>query len=186
MFNFEQSFAILLNNTHYPLNLESKDYRICLLFGGNLNDVEEAFVRALEAVGEFSFVNKVSSVYKTKAWGMPEGTPDFLNQAILVTSSLSPDEFLIKMLDVEKKLGRERRKDVASYESRVIDIDIIFIDSLVLNSSSLVVPHPRMHLRKFVLMPLLEIAGDWVHPVMKKSVREMLQNLNDNGLVEKL
>jgi 2-amino-4-hydroxy-6-hydroxymethyldihydropteridine diphosphokinase len=119
-----------------------------------------------------------SQVYETPPWGY-EDQPKFLNQAVKATTYLDPEPLLKHLKRLEAALGRN-----VSFQNgpRLIDIDILFYDDLVLNTPSLVIPHPRLHERGFVLRPLMDIAPDLVHPVHKKSVRELAALCDMNGM----
>ena len=155
-----------------------------LLLGTNMGDraqnlnVATAFIE--KEVGQ---VFGKSSVYETAAWGKTD-QPGFLNQAIGVKTSLLPLDMLKSLLAIEKKMGRVR---LERWGQRLIDIDIIFYeDVIVLDDSELQLPHPEMHKRRFVLEPLSEIAGNFVHPIFKEKVSSILSNLSDELTVEKL
>lgn len=113
---------------------------------------------------------KRSSVYETAAWGKTN-QPGFLNQALQVKSALLPIELLGSCLAIEKKLGRIRNE---KWAERTIDIDIIYFDNEIIDREELKIPHPRLAERRFVLMPLVEINPEFVHPVLKKTNRELL------------
>jgi len=117
-------------------------------------------------------------VYETPPWGY-EDQPKFLNQAIKAKTYLEPEPLLKHLKRLELALGR---KETFPNGPRLIDIDLLFYDDKVLNTASLVIPHPRLHERGFVLMPLMDIDPDLVHPVHKKSVREMLALCNVEGI----
>ena len=104
-----------------------------------------------------------SSIYETKAWGV-EGQPDFLNQAILVKTLLLPNDLLATIHQIEAALGRERHQ---KWHERTIDIDILFYNEQIIQSKNLTIPHPQIAFRNFVLIPMLDIAADFVHPVLE-------------------
>ena len=110
-----------------------------------------------------------SSIYDTKSWGF--NSNNFYNICILVESELKPDLILNKILTIEKDMGRLKKTD--QYSDRFIDIDILFFDNMVINSKNLEIPHPRIQLRKFVLTPMLELTPDLIHPILKKSIRQL-------------
>ena len=110
-----------------------------------------------------------SSIYDTKSWGF--NSNNFYNICILVESELTPDLILNKILTIEKDMGRLKKTD--QYSDRFIDIDILFFDNMVINSKNLEIPHPRIQLRKFVLTPMLELTPDLIHPILKKSIRQL-------------
>jgi deoxyguanosine kinase len=157
---------------------------VYLCLGGNLGNCLATFVQVCvlieQTVGK---VTKQSSLYQSQAWGM-EGAPDFLNQVIKIETKISAEELLIFLLEIEKKLGRERT-ETTMYQSRLIDIDILFFNKKTIKTEILEIPHPRLHLRKFVLEPLNEIAPNFVHPVLNKSVSELLKLCPDAGQIKK-
>ena len=110
-----------------------------------------------------------SSIYETKAWGV-EGQPDFLNQVVAIDTSLTPPQVLDTMLAIEDAMGRVRER---KWYTRLIDIDLLLYGSLIIKEDNLAVPHPYIQDRNFVLRPLAEVAGDIVHPVLKKSIKEL-------------
>ena len=111
-----------------------------------------------------------SGIYETEPWGFSSDS-SFLNMVIKVETGLEPEELLFQLLDIEKEMGRVRTGK--GYRSRVIDLDILLYDDLVINSGELVIPHPLLHKRMFVLEPLCEIAPDFVHPVLNKTIAEL-------------
>jgi len=131
---------------------------------------------------EVGSILKVSSVYQTPAMGF-EGDY-FLNCVVLVKSTLSPDKVLLKVLAIEKRLGRERTKS-ESYTSRPIDIDILMVDDLVKESKKLTIPHPEIQNRRFVLQPLAEVNPQLEHPKLKESVIKLLAMTKDESVLEK-
>lgn len=158
--------------------------KLYLLLGGNLGDKETIFseVKRLlkEKVGE---ITARSNIYETEPWGF-ESEDMFWNQALEISTSLSPLEVLRKTQQTEAELGRIRKSD--RYDSRMIDIDILFFDNQIIEFENLTVPHPRILERKFVLMPLAEIAPTFVHPIFQKTIGQLLLECTDNLRVEKI
>jgi len=118
---------------------------------------------------------KQSSIYKTAAWGKTD-QPDFYNQALAVETPFTPKMLVNKLQTIEKTLGRERK---VKWGPRLIDIDIIFFDQYVIKSEELIIPHPEMQNRNFVLFPLAEIAPNFHHPVLKRSLSELAKSSKD-------
>jgi 2-amino-4-hydroxy-6-hydroxymethyldihydropteridine diphosphokinase len=141
---------------------------VYLSLGSNLGNRQENLDRALKLMSERMRMGKVSSIYDTEPIG-PISQPRFLNLACEVFTRLNPEGLLALFKGIELKMGRYSR----SGEPRIIDIDIIFYGDQVLNTPNLVIPHPKMQERSFVLIPLTEIAPDFVHPVLKKKVKEL-------------
>ena len=192
-----------------------------LLIGGNQGDRLQLIQRATDLIRQrIGSVAAFSHLYETAPWGTfaPDETPqNFLNQALLVHTSLSPQQALAEALDIEKALGRlrptsliengewrmENEADAPSlnengpagswsqlsiinyqlsiYSSRPIDIDLIFYDGLILDTPELTLPHPRMHLRRFVLQPLSDIAPNLIHPVYNKTIIQLLDTCPDTS-----
>ena len=149
--------------------------------GSNLGDRGANLDRALEMLSQRMKVNRVSSVYDTEPLDNPH-QPRFLNIVCEVTTYLSPEGLLTLAKGIESKMGRTGK----SGEPRPIDIDILLYDDLVKDTPELVIPHPRMTWRAFVLVPLAEIAPDLVHPVAGKTIRELKQAINEVQGVLKL
>lgn len=114
-------------------------------------------------------------VYETQAWGMTD-QPDFLNQVLEVATTLSPEELLEQIKQIEQQMGRERR---VKWGERLIDIDILFYEQAVIYTEKLKIPHPFLHERNFVLIPLQEIAPDFQHPVLQHSISQLLKSSKD-------
>jgi 2-amino-4-hydroxy-6-hydroxymethyldihydropteridine diphosphokinase len=127
---------------------------------------------------------KQSSIYQTAPWGF-ESDNDFYNMVLSVNTALSANELLDLCKKIEAKAGR-KSKASKGYESRPLDIDILFYDAIEISSPKLTVPHPKISQRKFVLAPLNEIAPDWMHPVMKKTIKELAEICSDNSAVKRL
>jgi len=152
-----------------------------LSLGTNAGEKLINLQQAVDLIGEeVGHIKSVSSVYKTKSWGF-EGD-DFLNICIKLTTNLNPENLIKKVLEIEKKLGRERKYS-NDYEDRKIDIDILLFDNEIIFSKDLKVPHPKMLERKFVLVPLDEIAGTIIHPIAKKRISFCLKDCTDSGTI---
>lgn len=147
-----------------------------LLLGSNLGDREEIIAKAIIEIGiQIGDISIKSSIYETLAWGI-EDQPAFLNQVVTVASSKKPDELLSTVNKIEKELGRVRHE---KWGERLIDIDILYFDNLVINTMDLKIPHPEIINRRFTLVPLAEIAPDFVHPVLEKTQSELLESCED-------
>ena len=144
-------------------------HTIYLSVGGNLNNTSEKFEQLFSLLEErVGKILRKSSYYQSDAWGFESEYP-FINIALCLQTELSPFELLHETQSIEKQLGRTS-KTTTSYHDRTMDIDIIFYDNEIIKTSNLEIPHPRMHERDFVLIPLSEIAGEFAHPVLKDSV----------------
>lgn len=149
--------------------------------GSNVGDRFAALSQARESLNsKAGIVTMHSSVYETEPWGFNSET-SFLNQVLVLQTTLSPTRLMSTIFDIEREMGR-RRSNIR-YESRVIDIDILLYGRRQIDFHHLHIPHPRMHQRKFVLVPLAEIAPDLVHPVLKLNISEILQNVGDSNSV---
>lgn len=158
---------------------------VYLCLGGNLGNCIETFTNAVKLLEKQGVhLRKYSSVYTSGAWGM-EKAPDFFNQVILAKTNHTPDQLMHIILEIEKELGRER-KNTGTYESRIIDIDILFFNLEIIKEATLEIPHPRLHLRRFVLEPLNEIASDLIHPTLHKTISGLLLTCLDTNSVKKI
>ncbi|MDR3341067.1 MAG: 2-amino-4-hydroxy-6-hydroxymethyldihydropteridine diphosphokinase [Candidatus Symbiothrix sp.] len=150
-------------------------HTVYLSLGANLGDRSQNLLKAIALIADkIGAISAISSVYETPAWGF-DSENDFLNQVICVETGLSPQEILSATQIIEKEIGRSEKTQDA-YRDRLIDIDLILFDKLILQSKNLNIPHPLFHLRPFVLEPLCEIAPDVVHPVLQKTVKELLSD----------
>ena len=142
--------------------------------GSNLGDREENCRQAIKLIEKNGIaVRKQSRMYETEPWGIKD-QPKFINMAIEVETDKKPEELLRILKEIEKEIGR---KETTKWGPRVIDLDILFYDDLILKTEDLEIPHPLLHERDFVLKPLCEIAPEKKHPVTGKTVKEMLENL---------
>lgn len=148
-----------------------------LILGSNLGDRLLNLKLAIDLIiSEIGAIGLASGFYETEPWGN-SNQQNFLNQVVRLRSDEAPLDLMEKILNLEHKLGRVRNG--APNSPRTIDIDILFYGSLVITSENLTLPHPRLHLRKFVLIPLNEISPEFIHPVMGKSIGQLLQLCTD-------
>ncbi|MBL7900777.1 MAG: 2-amino-4-hydroxy-6-hydroxymethyldihydropteridine diphosphokinase [Bacteroidia bacterium] len=152
--------------------------KVFLGLGGNLNDRLGKLEKARELLQKrCGTIFRASGIYETEAWGMSSANR-FLNQVIEIHTLLGAEELLDTVLSVETELGRVRSTE--QYTDRLIDIDVLFFDDKVIHSEKMKIPHPRLALRKFVLVPLCEIAPELVHPVLKKTMQQLLEDCTDD------
>ena len=153
-----------------------------LSLGSNLGNREENLNQAIQLIRQNISTNlSISNIYETEPWGNLNQA-GFLNLILKIeNSSLLPHEVLEKIQKIENELGRIR---VEKWGERCIDIDIIYLDDLILDDAQLVIPHPFMQERKFVLVPLADVAPDWIHPVLQKTTLQLLQDCPDSGWIK--
>lgn len=157
------------------VNIKRKRKRVFLALGSNMGNREDFLKKAKEMMkSEYINIKKESKIYKTKPWGNVE-QDDFLNQVIEIETFFNSSMLLKTIKEIEKKLGRERK---IHWGPRTIDIDILFIDDEKIYRDDLIVPHPYIEKRNFVLEPLKEIAPYFIHPVFNRSITELFLNLN--------
>lgn len=155
---------------------------IYLLLGSNLKNPEQQLSIARKYIGaEIGEIIKTSSLYATAAWGNTN-QPDFLNQVIIVESDFSAANTMETILTIEENMGRVRTQKNAPRE---IDIDILFFNHNIINLPELIIPHPLLQERKFVLIPLNEIEPDFKHPILLKTAQELLEMCTDSLDVQK-
>ncbi len=150
---------------------------VYILLGSNLENKEQNLINAIKLlqknVGE---IIKSSTFYYSEPWGFKSDN-EFVNQAIKIKTQLNPKDLLKQTKLIENKLGRKNKSNNSIYFDRIIDIDILFYNDLILETLDLTIPHPLLHKRLFTLNPLNEIAVDFIHPVFKESISKLLDNL---------
>lgn len=153
--------------------------RCSIALGGNLGNTQDTFEKALTALRvSDQQILAVSQPFRTPAMGSHAGS-DFLNAAALIETPLEPFDFLNLLHQIENDLGRKRSNH---WGPRIIDLDLLLYDSLVLDENHIVVPHPTLWYRRFVLEPLAEVAGSWAHPCLQQTVVDLLAQLNKSPL----
>lgn len=156
-----------------------KRHKVVLSLGSNLGDRLKTIEFCIANIhNQIATVVSVSKLYETPAWGFK--SEPFYNCAILIHTNKTPHKLLASILKLEKKLGRVRNEST-NYQARIIDIDIIAINEEVIFSENLVVPHPQMENRKFVLLPMRDLKLNWEHPVLKKSVADLINQTTDES-----
>lgn len=158
--------------------------KVFLLTGSNIEPRAKYLDLADKAIEEY--IGKIvarSSIYESEPWGF-EAETAFLNQVLVVITTLTPTELLRKIHFTEKELGRSRKEN--TYVSRTMDIDILYFANEIIETGDLVVPHPKLHERRFTMLPLAEVAGDFIHPVLNKTNDELLNTLIDQSRVWKV
>lgn len=147
--------------------------------GSNLGDRLRNIEGAVERLSSVGTVSAVSSLYETKPWGVEGYQPRYLNQVVAVSTMLDPLEIVTELLAIEFALGRARKEKNAS---RTLDLDLLLHGDTVLVASGVTVPHPRLHERAFVLVPLVEIAPELVHPVLQRTIAELAEQADRSGI----
>ena len=154
---------------------------LCVLLGGNLGNVYSSFSKArLLLEKNIGRISETSSIYKSEAWGF-DSDSIFLNQVVIIDTSLTVVPILKETQSIEKIIGRKDKSKGQDYTDRLIDIDILFYNNEIIESKTLTVPHPRLHLRNFTLNPLKEIIPDFTHPKLNKSVNWLYNNCKDEA-----
>jgi 2-amino-4-hydroxy-6-hydroxymethyldihydropteridine diphosphokinase len=157
--------------------------RVFLGIGTNLGNREGNLEQAVAKIEEYiGPILNSSSIFETEPWGF-QAKDEFLNLVVKVETELTPSGLLGRIMMIESLLGRVRSE--THYTSRLIDIDILFYEDMILDEETLKIPHPLLHERKFVLVPLCEIDPEMVHPVLKKSISELLEKCKDKSRVKK-
>ncbi|HAF60856.1 MAG TPA: 2-amino-4-hydroxy-6-hydroxymethyldihydropteridine diphosphokinase [Anaerolineaceae bacterium] len=153
-------------------------HNIFLGIGTNLGDRLENLHKALQAIQRFADLKKVSSTYETEPWGYTE-QPTFLNQVLAASTMRSPFEVLNSIKSIEGEIGRT---PTFRYGPRIIDIDILFYDNILLEDARLILPHPHITERAFVMVPLDEIAPNYIHPALQLTIHELIKDMDTSGV----
>jgi 2-amino-4-hydroxy-6-hydroxymethyldihydropteridine diphosphokinase len=152
------------------------------MIGGNIGNRLDNLENARNSISKgCGPIQKQSSIYETEAWGMKD-QPAFYNQALCIETILSPQELMAMLLSIETSMGRER---LIPLGPRTIDLDIIYYNQTIIEAQGLIIPHPRLAARNFVLAPLVEIAPDFEHPVLKKTNFQLYKASTDTSVVYK-
>lgn len=156
---------------------------VYILLGSNQGNLAQQLENAcLDIENEIGNIEDKSSYYQTAAWGNTQQDA-FLNQVISVRTELNPKAILEKLLAIEAKMGRQR---ITKWEPRILDLDILFYDKLLLDETDLIIPHPHIQDRRFTLVPLVEIAANFIHPHLHLSMEALLEICPDPLMVEKM
>ena len=157
--------------------------KVFLLTGGNIGDRKQNLHESSGLLEKHcgKIINR-SSIYETAAWGKTD-QPNFLNQVVEIETNLGPQQLMQEILKTEQLMGRERKE---KYGPRTIDIDILFFNNDIITQPGLIIPHPELQNRRFVLVPLAEIAAAFQHPVLHRSISALLQDCPDELNVNKI
>ena len=147
-----------------------------LLLGSNLADRTRHLRTAIAQLEQLGTITALSCIYETEAWGN-EDQPMFLNQAVKLLTSHAPESLLQEVKRIERMMGRT---DDERWQPRIIDIDILALDTMQFSSEIVTIPHPQLHLRNFALLPMLDITQCWIHPGLNMTVEEMYLESKDD------
>lgn len=152
---------------------------VIIALGTNLGERVKNLSNARLHLAPYLRIDKISPIYETEPWGYAN-QPLFLNQVIIGETDLSPQELLKILKSTEEYMGREK---TFKNGPRLIDLDLIFYGDLILETEQLKIPHPGLHERAFVLIPLMDIAPDWEHPILKQPIRKLAEKINQQGVI---
>ena len=159
-------------------------HKVFIGLGGNIGNKAENFKRAHELISKkLGEIVLKSSVYETPPWGF-HSKYVFWNQVVCIDTILEPLELLWRIKEIEESFGVKSKEE--RYTNREMDLDILYFDDDFFEDKDLIVPHPRIHERKFVLVPLAEIAPDFKHPLLRMSNITLLENCKDKSLIQKV
>ncbi len=180
--------AFILRNVYLHLGMNTMNdfltHTVYLCLGTNLGEKKTNLNVAIDWINLWcGSVKHASGIYKSAAWGY-ESMNEFYNQCLEIKTELNPELLLEKLLLIENNMGRDRISD--SYIDRIIDIDILLYEDLLMVTDKLILPHPRMAARRFVLAPMVDLAPDLLHPVLGKTMERLLKECMDEGIVERV
>ena len=151
---------------------------VYIILGGNLGNKSINLETARRLINlEIGEIEKESGIYETEPWGFDDSR-NFFNQVIKVKTKLNPSEILVRIKEIESRFGRSGRQSPV-YQSRQMDMDILFFNDDIIKLPGLIIPHPRLHERNFVLVPLTELAADFVHPIYNQTIRQLKSQCKD-------
>ena len=155
--------------------------RAFVSLGTNLGNRQEHLNMALDSLSSLGNIENTSSLVESPAWGY-EDPRSYLNSVAELKTNLEAEKLMSALLRIEQEGGRERHSS-ENYEARTIDLDILFFNQEIISQRKLIIPHPRLHLRKFVLVPLSEIAPDFIHPIFNSTIKDLLERCKDQSQV---
>ena len=155
------------------------NHTVYIALGTNLGERLENLRAAIAALTQKATLLAESHIYETPPWGY-EDQPDFLNMVVKVETNLEPEGLLNYLKQIEAKLGREKS---VRWGPRLIDLDILFYDELIIDTPPLIIPHPHLHERAFVLVPLADIAPGFTHPIFRRSIKELLAEIDADEII---
>lgn len=157
--------------------------RCYLLFGSNQGDKKKLLDEACRLIeARCGMLVERSSDYLSEPWGF-KAEEWFLNALLVVETELAPDDLMERLMEIENELGRVRDPHVKGYQSRTVDLDILYYGDRVIHTEKVIAPHPRLHLRRFALMPLCELVPDFLHPIFNRSQQQLLEKCSDTSKV---
>ena len=157
-----------------------------VLFGSNMGEKNQIFALACQLINNrCGHIVRVSSAYESEPWGF-RAEEWFLNRVIVLETGLDPEVLMRQLLDIEAELGRVRHPEIQGYTSRTADLDILYYGNRIVLTDSLTIPHPRLHQRRFALLPMCEVAPQLVHPAFSFTQTELLRRCHDFSEVRKI